>query len=118
MTARPVILCVNSGSSSLKFALYQFAADAETALADGAVERIGLPDGRLWIRTAATAPAVEEPDDVPDYQSAVHKAFGVLEQFKLPSPDAVGHRVVHGGADHTAPERVDARLLEDLRRLM
>ena len=49
MTARPVILCVNSGSS-LKFALYQFSADAETALADGAVERIGLPGGRFWIR--------------------------------------------------------------------
>ena len=118
MTARPVILCVNSGSSSLKFALYQFAAAAETALADGAVERIGLPDGRLWIRTAATAPAAEEPDDVPDHQTAVRKAFVALEQSRLPAPDAVGHRVVHGGADHTAPERVDARLLEDLRRLV
>jgi acetate kinase len=118
MTARPVILCVNSGSSSLKFALYQFAADAETALADGAVERIGLPDGRLWIRTAATAPAAEEPDDVPDHQTAVRKAFAALEQSRLPAPDAVGHRVVHGGADHTAPEWVDARLLEDLRRLV
>jgi acetate kinase len=117
MTARPVILCVNSGSSSLKFALYQFAADAETALADGAVERIGLPDGRLWIRTAATASAAGEPDDVPDHQTAVRKAFAALEQSRLPAPDAVGHRVVHGGADHTAPERVDARLLEDLRRL-
>jgi acetate kinase len=69
MTARPVILCVNSGSSPLKFALYQFAAAAETALADGAVERIGLPGGRLWIRTAVTAPAADEPDDVPDHQS-------------------------------------------------
>jgi acetate kinase len=117
MTARPVILCVNSGSSSLKFALYQFTADAETALADGAVERIGLPDGRLWIRTAATASAADEPDDVPDHQTAVRKAFAALEQSRLPAPDAVGHRVVHGGADHTAPERVDARLLEDLRRL-
>jgi acetate kinase len=43
MTVRPVILCVNSGSSSLKFALYQCAAAAKTVLADGAVERIGMP---------------------------------------------------------------------------
>ena len=43
MTARPVILCVNSGSSFLKFALYQCAAAAKTVLADGAVERIGMP---------------------------------------------------------------------------
>ena len=36
----------------------------------------------------------------------------------FPPPVAVGHRVVHGGPDHTAPERVDALLLAALRRLV
>ena len=45
------------------------------------------------------------------------KAFAALEQAGLPAPDAVGHRVVHGGTDHTAHERVDAGLGDDLRRL-
>jgi acetate kinase len=46
------LLCINSGSSSLKFALYQLAEAAETSLANGMIERIGLPGSRLRIRTA------------------------------------------------------------------
>jgi len=33
------LLCINSGSSSLKFALYQLAEAVETSLADGMIER-------------------------------------------------------------------------------
>ena len=33
------LLCLNSGSSSLKFALYQLAEAVETSLADGMIER-------------------------------------------------------------------------------
>ena len=94
------LLCLNSGSSSLKFALYQLAEAAETSLANGMIERIGLPGSRLRIRSAATAPALDEPGDVPDYATAVYEAFAALDKLRLPSPDAVGHRVVHGGADH------------------
>ena len=36
----------------------------------------------------------------------------------FPTPEAVGHRVVHGGPEHTAPERVDAQLLAELGRLV
>jgi acetate kinase len=112
------LLCLNSGSSSLKFALYQLAEAMETSLADGMIERIGLPGSRLRIRTAATAPALDEPGDVPDYATAVYAAFAALDKLRLPSPDAVGHRVVHGGADHIAPQRIDGRLIEDLQRLV
>jgi acetate kinase len=44
MSASPIVLCLNSGSSSLKFALYQLGDDEEVLLAAGAVERIGLPN--------------------------------------------------------------------------
>ena len=118
MTTGPVILCMNSGSSSLKFALYQLGEAAETALAAGAVERIGLPGGSLWLRAETTEARIDEASNFPDHQAAVHSAFAALEKLRLPSPDAVGHRVVHGGADHSAPERVDRRLLENLRQLV
>jgi acetate kinase len=111
------LLCINSGSSSLKFALYQLAEDVETSLADGIIERIGLPGSHLRMRMA-TAPALDEPGDVPDYAAAVSAAFAALDKMRLPSPDAVGHRVVHGGADHIAPERITEQLVEDLRRLV
>ena len=49
-------MCMNSGSSSLTFVLYQPEGAAETALANGSIERIGLPRSRLRMRTAATRP--------------------------------------------------------------
>jgi acetate kinase len=118
MTAAPVILCLNSGSSSLKFALYRVREGEDTALVEGAVERIGLPNGRLSLHSQASGLSREDLGAFHDHQAAVQAAFDSLEKLQLPTPEAVGHRIVHGGADHIAPEAVDARLLEDLRRLI
>lgn len=133
------ILSLNSGSSSLKFAFYTVEPAGETLLASGAVERIGLTDGLLWVRGAergvlseptagdqevlsergaVTRPLLlEQREDFPDHEAAVAAVFAAAERLRLPEPGAVGHRVVHGGADHSAPERVDAHLLADLRAL-
>ncbi len=116
MRAAP-ILCFNSGSSSLKFALYQLDADAETLLALGAVERIGLNDGRLWVHGATAESLADRGGDFEDHQTAVAAAFAAVQQG-LAAPAAVGHRVVHGGPDHAAPERVTPRLLALLRQLV
>ncbi len=45
-----MILCINSGSSSLKFALYRLGNREEERLAFGAVDRIGVRGGRLWTK--------------------------------------------------------------------
>src|SRR5215510_14508600 len=117
MTTTPVILCLNSGSSSLKFALYHLGGGTDTALVEGAVERIGLPNGRLSVHSHTSGLSREELGTFHDHQAAVQAAFNSLEQLQLPTPEAVGHRLVHGGADHIAPEQVEAQLLEDLRQL-
>jgi acetate kinase len=106
MTAAPVILCLNSGSSSLKFALYHLGGRVDTALVAGVVERIGLPNGRLSVHSQTSGLAREELGVFHDHQAAVQAAFDILEQLQLPTPEAVGHRIVHGGADHIAPETV------------
>ncbi len=116
VTGHP-ILCFNSGSSSLKFALYKVRANEEALLAEGAVERIGMQGGHLWIRGAEKILA-DVYSDFPEHQVAVQATFSALEKLNLPQPVAVGHRVVHGGTDHAAPERVDARLLDTLRGLV
>jgi len=115
------ILCLNGGSSSLKFALYQPGGKAggEALLAEGAVERLGLAGARLWARRSGGAEPVEHAGGpLPDHRAAVGAVFAVLEGLGVPSPAAVGHRLVHGGPAHAAPERVDARLLERLRELI
>jgi len=115
METRHPILCLNSGSSSLKFALYQLGEEEEVRLAEGEVERIGLQGGHSWVRGLEKELLADVPDDFPDHQAAVQATFAALEMLNLPQPAAVGHRIVHGGSDHVAPERVNSRLLETLR---
>ena len=114
------ILCLNSGSSSLKFALYRLQGAGEALLAAGAAERIGLAEGLLWVRggDGGRSLLLERKEDFPDHEAAVDAVFGAAARLRLPEPGAVGHRVVHGGADHSAPERVDGRLLADLHALV
>jgi acetate kinase len=122
MTAKASgILCLNAGSSSLKFAVYEHEAAAaggdKSRLVAGAVERIGLKEGRFRLNDGDTA-ATETAGEYPDHGTAVHAVFDTLERRGLSALDAVGHRLVHGGVEHTAPERVNARLLEALRELV
>ena len=94
------VLVVNSGSSSLKYAVVE--PDSGTIFADGIVERIG-----------------EGP--VADHAAAVREAFDQLaasgQQLETLGLVAVGHRVVHGGPDLYAPTLVDDALIEKLDEL-
>ena len=118
MKTRCPIVCLNSGSSSLKFSIYQVGEGEEKALAKGAVERIGLPDGTLWIRDSGNETIGDVHNHFPDHQAAVQATFRALEKFKYPEPAAAGHRVVYGGLDHAVPERVSPQLLDELRAMV
>jgi acetate kinase len=111
------ILCMNSGSSSLKFALYQLGHEEEVLLAKGAVERIALQGGHLWIRDEGKKALADVRENFPDHRAAVRATFAALEGLNLPQPAAIGHRLVHGGPDHVKPVKVDIRLLDTLRVL-
>ena len=113
------ILCFNAGSSSLKFAVYGQTPDPERdkeRLAAGAVERIGLSESRLLVSTDGDRSA-QTAGDYKDHASAVHAVLDLLERRGLPALGAVGHRLVHGGPEYTAPVRIDARLMKSLRAL-
>ena len=99
MSTTPMrVLSINCGSSSLKHALFDVDDGTEREIARGSVDRIGTK--------------------VPDHAAAVHFVLDELESQGEPLPAAIGHRVVHGGAEHTAPARVDGALLESLRALV
>jgi len=118
MRSEHPILCINSGSSSVKFALYQYSETAEALLAKGTVKGIGLPDGHLRVAGATGETLADVHGDFPQLPVAIHTILEHLDQLDLPQPVAVGHRVVHGGTTYTAPQRVDARLLDTLRTLI
>jgi acetate kinase len=118
VSASHVILSFNSGSSSDKFALNRLSADGEKLLAEGAAEGIGFGKGRLWIRDGDAKTLSDAERSFPRSIDALGALFDEMERLRLPRPDAIGHRVVHGGPNHFDPERVTPELIEALRTLI
>ena len=114
-----MILVINSGSSSLKFKLY---GRNMQPLSAGLVERIGLKDAFLEWSVGPEKKRTDWPGGVPDHEKALAEVFRALELSGLPVKEikAVGHRVVHGGEQFTAPTVVTAKVelkLADYNRL-
>ncbi|WP_123027114.1 acetate kinase [Mycolicibacterium stellerae] len=100
MSASPAVLVINSGSSSLKYAVVE--PDSGTMVADGIVERIG--DGPIADHGAALQEALRQ----------LAESGRPLEALPLV---AVGHRVVHGGPDLYEPTLIDDALIAELEEL-
>ncbi len=106
------VLVVNAGSSSLKYSLVD--GTSGDSPASGSVERIGESSGRLS-HTSDGKKHVEERAFA-DHESALRAA---LDAFATYGPSlsgagvvAVGHRVVHGGAQFSAPVLIDDAVVE------
>lgn len=110
------ILCLNGGSSSLKFALFRMG-EEEALLARGAVESIGLPEGQFWLQDHAGRKSAQT-GRVTSHRDAAERVFAGLEAQRIPSPGGIGHRIVHGGMRWTKPQQVDQGLIADLRGLI
>ena len=112
------ILAFNSGSSSLKFALYEFSNSSERLLVRGEAENIGAPSARLWLRTPDGSSVVDQPRPIPERHDALQMALEELKRGKYATPSAVGHRVVNGGPHYAAPQKITPQILTDLRNLI
>jgi acetate kinase len=85
------VLVINCGSTTLKFQLVE--PESGLSLVKGSVDRIGRPDCRAASRIAESRIEAELPDA--DHAAALAWAFESLPaEYR---PEAVGHRVVHGG---------------------
>ena len=97
------VLIINCGSSSLKFQLIN--SDTEQVQAKGLCERIGI-DGRLIYQPAGGEKEVTEAP-MPTHTEAIQMVLDALVNEKtgvlksLDEVDAIGHRVLHGGAKIT-----------------
>jgi acetate kinase len=112
-----LILTINGGSSSLKFALFE-RADPFMRLLSGRVDRIGQGDARWVMAQAGGGHEEDHRVDAPDQKAAVHFLIDWLERsVGFAEIATIGHRVVHGGRSHHQPERVTADLIAELRRI-
>ena len=113
-----LILVLNCGSSSIKFALFDAGVQPlpRQPLWNGKVDGITGP-APTFGETGVT-PGPVALDSAQPYNAALqHIRARVLERMARGGHriTAVAHRVVHGGAKYSDPVRVDAGVLEDLR---
>jgi acetate kinase len=112
-----IILVINSGSSSVKFAL--FAAEKLSRLWSGAIERIGLEDGRFYAVDSVGARVLDETKIIDDHKTALRLLLEAIEQSpSLAGLVSVGHRVVHGGPECDCPILVTPAVEARLRALI
>lgn len=111
------IISVNSGSSSLKFQLFDM--PSETVLSSGQAERIGQEMGAFTIKYNGEKKVQELP--VPDHKTAVDILLkslvenGIIKD--LSEIDAAGHRIVQGGSYFDKSVVVDESVVEKVEEL-
>ncbi len=108
------ILVLNSGSSSIKFSTYQATATQKTLLFDGAVDGIGTDKGSFHVKGADGKKLVDAQPHVPDLEGAFKLIAEALQKPPLPTPGAIGHRMVASGPRLRDHQRITPEVLKDL----
>jgi acetate kinase len=107
------ILTINGGSSSIKFAVFQYASSIKSVI-EGSIDRIGLNGTSFTFNNFVSQQLGKSPIAADDHQSAACYLLDWLaKQDEFSSVVAVGHRIVHGMSRHL-PAIVSQQLLEEL----
>lgn len=95
------ILVLNCGSSSVKYKLIELSGNEQNILAEGGVEKVGLPDSFLKFKYNGEKVTINA--SMPNHNVAIRiildnltsEKYGCIKNFD--EIEAVGHRLVHGG---------------------
>lgn len=112
------ILTINSGSSSVKFSIYEMG-QSESLILSGIIERIGLKPTILKTRHRQGETNLDDHLYLRDHDAAF-KALSewLMKNRPVGKIDAVGHRIVHGGSEYSQPQYVTPELMEKLNELV
>ena len=111
------LLCVNAGSSSLKFQLVEM--PEEEVIISGYIEKIGADDS-FW-NTKVNGKKIKGEKPLKNHTEAVEVLIDELIKYgAVESMDeiaAVGHRVVHGGEKYADSVLIDDQVISDIESL-
>jgi len=111
------VLTINGGSSSIRFAVFE-PGQPPRRLLQGKMERMGTEGADLTVDHADGRAPTHIKIDIKEHGTASGFLIDWLQSDPLFKTLAgVGHRVVHG-MQHTQPERVTARLLNELKGII
>jgi acetate kinase len=108
------ILALNSGSSSLKFGLYRVGLSRTDMLISGEAEGIGEAKGEFHAKDSQGSSLLSEALSIPGQRDAVVRVAKLLVGLKISAPDAIGHRIVHGGPKLRQHCLIDGAVLQRL----
>ena len=113
------ILVLNSGSSSLKYQLFEMR--DHSVLARGEAERIGESGSLLVHREPGSAEQIDSDSPIADHGMAIDRIISILSESGLLSDGdglaGIGHRVVHGGEAFIEPTRIDDQVVSVIQSL-
>ena len=116
------ILVLNSGSSSIKYQLFDMR--TKTVLASGIIEQIGERQSRLTHQTRSDQGSMDEiikTEAVADHLAGFQLMGGVLKDSgalrDTGELSGIGHRVVHGGEAFKAPTLINKTVIDTIRQL-
>ena len=112
------ILVLNSGSSSLKYQLFNVEGNTYEVLAKGLADRIGIAGANVVLKVGDNKQTKEVP--MPTHTEAIKEVLDMLLSGPLKNMEelsAVGHRVVHGGEIFKSSALVNAQVMADIEKL-
>jgi acetate kinase len=107
---------MNSGSSSIKFSIYEAGDGQRTKLYEGAVDGIGTDLGKFWIKDAEGNKLVDHTPALPNRAVAFKIVADALHSGKFPAPAAIGHRMVCGAPSLQINQRVTPEMIAEMER--
>jgi acetate kinase len=115
------ILVLNCGSSSVKYQLFELDGRAETVLASGIVEEVGLGNPSLTHKRPGKDKVERADIPVENHKDAIQMVLHMLVDAEVgvlgsvQEVEAVGHRVVHGGEEFASSVRIDNEVMAAIR---
>ena len=115
MSSLPVLV-LNSGSSSIKFSVYEAENGERRKLHEGAVDGIGTDLGKFWIKDADGNKLVDQTPALPTRAVAFALVADALHSGDFPAPVAIGHRMVCGGPTVQENQLITPELIDEMER--
>ena len=115
MASLPVLV-LNSGSSSIKFSVYEAGDGERRKLHEGAVDGIGTDLGKFWIKDAEGKKLVDQTPALPNPAVAFKLVADALHSGDFPAPAAIGHRMVSGGPTVQDNQLITPALVDEMEK--
>ena len=113
MSSLPVLV-LNSGSSSIKFTVYETGDGARKKLLEGAVDGIGTDLGQFWMKDAQGKMLFNQAPALPNRSVAFKLVADSLHSGEFPAPLAIGHRTVCCSPTVCENQRITPELIDEI----